>query len=69
MNHMIHKKKFVQVNNYIFSGQEVSLCDHTHFGPLASLSPFSEYGGMKDGLIIAPGNYLPFGGGVKKMVL
>lgn len=61
MTHL--KKKIVQVNNYIFSGQEVSLCDHTHFESLASLFPFYEYGGMKYGLIIALGNYLPFGGG------
>lgn len=59
-------KKIVQLNNYIFSRQEVSLSDHTHFGPLASLSPFSEYGGMKDGLIIALGNYLPFGEGWRR---
>lgn len=62
---MTHFKKN-QFNNYIFSGQEVSLCDQTHFEPLASLFPFYEYGGMKDGLIIALGNYLPFGRGQRR---
>lgn len=41
----------------------MSLCDHTHFEPLASLFLFYEYGGMKDDLIIGLGNYLPFGMG------
>lgn len=60
---MTHLKKIFQVNNYISFGQEVSLCGRTYFEPLASLFPFYEYGGMKDGLIIALGNYLPFGRG------